>query len=111
LQALRDAANLEPDNARFAYVYAVALNDAGENKEALKVLNAALTRHPYDRDVLAALAHFSARRGNRELGLNYVKQLRELDPENGEYAQMAKQMEVGITDRPPSYRSPQPGRL
>jgi tetratricopeptide (TPR) repeat protein len=93
LRALRDAANLEPDNARFAYVYAVALNDAGQSRDALKVLDAALTRHPYDRDVLSALAHFSAQSGNRELAKNYVKQLRELDPENSEYAQMAKQID------------------
>ncbi|HEY2850527.1 MAG TPA: tetratricopeptide repeat protein, partial [Gemmatimonadaceae bacterium] len=93
LRALKDAANLEPDDARFAYVYAVALNDAGEKKEALKILDMALTRHPYDRDVLSALAHFTAQSGNRELAQNYAKQLRELDPENPEYAQMANQLE------------------
>ena len=42
---------------------------------------------------IGALAHFTARSGNRELALNYVKQLRELDPENAEYAQMTKQIE------------------
>jgi tetratricopeptide (TPR) repeat protein len=93
LRALKDAANLEPDNARFAYVYAVALNDAGESKEALKILDSALTRHPYDRDVLSALAHFLAQSGKREFAQNYVKQLRALDPENAEYAQMAKQID------------------
>ena len=93
LRSLKDAANLEPDNARFAYVYAVALNDAGEKKDALKVLDTALTRHPYDRDILSALAHFLAQSGNRELALNHVTQLRELDPESTAYAQMAKQIE------------------
>ena len=93
LHALRDAANLEPDNARYAYVYAVALNDAGQISDALKVLDTARTRHPYDRNVLSALVHFTARSGNREPALNYVKQLRELDPENAEYAQMAKQID------------------
>jgi Flp pilus assembly protein TadD len=93
LQALREATNLEPGNARFAYVYAVALNGVGKRREALKVLGTALTRHPYDRDVLSGLAYFSAQSGNRESALGYVKQLRELDPENAEYAQMAKQIE------------------
>jgi tetratricopeptide (TPR) repeat protein len=93
LQALREATNLEPGNARFAYVYAVALNDVDQRREALKVLGTALTRHPYDRDLLSGLAYFSAQSGNRELALGYVKQLRELDPENAEYAQMAKQIE------------------
>jgi Tfp pilus assembly protein PilF len=52
-----------------------------------------LLRRPYDRDVLAALAHFRARAGDREAALRYVKQLRGLDPESVEYAQMAKQLE------------------
>ncbi|MEP7276807.1 MAG: tetratricopeptide repeat protein, partial [Betaproteobacteria bacterium] len=93
LRELRDAANLEPDNARFAYVYAVALNGAGQSADALKVLNAALVRHPYDRDVLSGLAHFSAQAGNQELALGYVKKLRELDPESAEYAQMASRFD------------------
>ena len=38
----REAAKLAPDNARYAYVYAVALNDGGRTKEALQVLTAAL---------------------------------------------------------------------
>jgi Flp pilus assembly protein TadD len=93
LRALRAAVQLAPDNARFAYVYAVALYDGGQPKDALKVLDTALTRHPYDRDVLSGLAYYSAQAGNRELALRYVKQLRELDPENAEYAQMAKRIE------------------
>lgn len=91
LGELAAAARLEPASARYAYVYAVALNDAGQPKQALQVLDAALARHPYDREVLAALAHFRA--GDREAARNYVRQLRELDPESVEYAQMAKQIE------------------
>ena len=43
--------------------------------------------------VLSALAHFTAQSGNRELALKYVKQLRELDREDTEHVQMAKQIE------------------
>ena len=93
LRALRDAANLEPGNARFAYVYAVALNDGGQKAEALRVLDTALKRHPYDRHLLSGLAYFSAQSGKRELALAYLKQLSDLDPENAEYAQMAKQIQ------------------
>ena len=91
LGELAAATRLEPASARYAYVYAVALNDAGQPKQALQVLDAALARHPYDRDVLAALAHFRA--GDRDAARKYVKQLRELDPENVDYAQMARQIE------------------
>ena len=93
LKELAAASRLDPANARYAYVYAVALNDAGQPKPALQVLDTALTRNPYDRDVLSALAHFRARAGDREMALKYVQQLRELDPENTEYAQLAKQIE------------------
>jgi Flp pilus assembly protein TadD len=93
LKALRMAAQFAPESARFAYVYAVALNDAGQGKDAMQVLANALKREPYDRDILSGLAYFTARAGNREQALVYVRQLRELDPENSQYAQMAKQIE------------------
>ncbi|MEO8753824.1 MAG: ammonia-forming cytochrome c nitrite reductase subunit c552 [Casimicrobiaceae bacterium] len=93
LQELAEAARLEPASARYAYVYAVALNDAGQAKLALRVLDAALARQPYDRDVLEALAHFRARAGDREAAQKYVALLRELDPESTEYAQLGKQLD------------------
>ena len=71
----------------------MALNGAGQTKEALAVLAAALKREPYDRDLLSGLAFFTAQSGNRERALGYVQQLRELDPENPQYAQMARQIE------------------
>ena len=98
LKSLRTAVDLAPESARFAYVYAVALNDAGQSREALSVLTAALKREPYDRDVLSGLAFFTAQSGNRELALGYVRQLQELDPENPQYAQMARQIE-GVAPR------------
>jgi Flp pilus assembly protein TadD len=93
LQALREAARISPDDARFAYVYAVALNGTGQPREAQKVLDSVLKRRPYDRDVLSGLAHFTAQAGNRDAALAYVKQLRELDPENPDYAGLAAQIE------------------
>ena len=95
LKALRMASELAPESARFAYVYAVALNDSGQNREAMQVLATALKREPYDRDLLSGLAYFTAQAGNRELALGYARQLRALDPENSQYAQMEKQIEGG----------------
>jgi Flp pilus assembly protein TadD len=57
------------------------------------VLTAALKREPYDRDLLSGLAFFTAQAGDRARALGYVRQLRELDPENPQYAQMARQIE------------------
>lgn len=88
VRALGEAAKLAPSNGRYAYVYAVALNDTGRPQEALRVLKAVLKTQPYDRAVLLALAHYSAAAGNRAAALGYAKQLRDLDPENPEYARL-----------------------
>ena len=84
---------LDPADARYAYVYAVAQNDSGQRKEALQTLEAARKRSPYDRDVLSALAHYTAAAGDRETALRYVKQLQELDPENRDYATLGAQIQ------------------
>ena len=44
--SLRRAAELAPDNPRYAYVYAVALHSAGRTDEALEVVDSALLRLP-----------------------------------------------------------------
>ncbi|HET7097958.1 MAG TPA: tetratricopeptide repeat protein, partial [Casimicrobiaceae bacterium] len=91
-KAFAEAVRLDPANPRYAYVYAVAQNDSGRKKEALQTLDAARKRSPYDRDVLTALAHYTAAAGDRQTALQYVKQLQELDPENGDYARLAAQI-------------------
>jgi tetratricopeptide (TPR) repeat protein len=48
LRSLEKAAELEPADTRFAYVYAVALNSTGRTGEALAVTRAALARAPND---------------------------------------------------------------
>jgi Flp pilus assembly protein TadD len=58
LGALQRAAQLAPDDARFAYVYAVGLNSAGRTTAALAELERALALHPDDRDLLAAALSF-----------------------------------------------------
>ena len=59
LGELRRAAELAPEQARYAYVYAVALHSAGRGSEAVTVLRASLVRYPDDRDSLLALISFS----------------------------------------------------
>jgi Tfp pilus assembly protein PilF len=93
LKEFKTATALAPASGRFAYVYGVALNSSGRSAEAIRVLNAALARQPFDRDILSGLAYFNAQAGRRDVALGYVRRLRELDPENTEYAQMAKQIE------------------
>ncbi|MFO1311086.1 MAG: multiheme c-type cytochrome [Burkholderiales bacterium] len=89
------AVKLAPDDARFAYVYAVALDGAKQGPKAREVLVAASRRHPYDRAILEALASYSARDGKPDAALAYAKTLRDLEPENPQYASMVQELERG----------------
>jgi predicted CXXCH cytochrome family protein len=52
LAELRRATELDPGQARYAYVYAVGLYSAGRTEEAVALLKASLAQHPNDRDIL-----------------------------------------------------------
>ena len=62
---------LAPESARFAYVYAVALNSAGRNKEALDVLAAALQTRALrsGRSVRSRVFHRPIRQSRARAGL------------------------------------------
>lgn len=57
---LAKAVELEPEVTRFAHVYAVALHTVDRTAEAVRVLESALRRAPYDREIMDALAGFKA---------------------------------------------------
>ena len=72
LREIERAALLEPGNARFAYVYAVALHSADKPDAAIARLEKALLAHPNDRDILAALASFHQARGENAAANRYI---------------------------------------
>jgi Tfp pilus assembly protein PilF len=79
--ALREfsrAAGLEPGNARFAYVNAIALHSSGRADAAIAQLRAALQLHPVDGDLLSALADFHRQRGDSAQARRYSNRLQEL---------------------------------
>jgi len=94
LQALAAAARLAPENARFAYVHAVALNDAGQREAALRTLEAARKRHPADRDLLLALALFERDAGRRERALVHALRLAALEPDNPDAQRLVAELEA-----------------
>ncbi len=57
---------LEPQNIRYAYVYAVALDSTGKPEHAIEILTLAHEQRPADRDVLYALISFHQKAGNIE---------------------------------------------
>jgi predicted Zn-dependent protease len=69
-----------PDNARYAYVYGVALHDRGNVRDAVAVLEAALRRRPADQDLLAALAAYAGEAGDTRRAKAYAKRLAQLRP-------------------------------
>ena len=80
LAELAQAAKLAPEDARFAYVHGVALHDTGKRADAIKVLRTALARHPYDRDILFALATYERAAGDAARAREHARLLRELEP-------------------------------
>ena len=89
------AAKLAPDDPRFAYVYGVALYDTGKRAEAMKTLQAALVRHPYDREILYALATYERAAGDLAGARGHAQLLRELEPENRDFARLAGELSAG----------------
>jgi Flp pilus assembly protein TadD len=92
LDAFRRAAELDADNTRYAYVYAVALNSAGRGGDAMTVLNENLIKHPNDRDTLSGLTAFSRDAGNSELALSYAQRLQDLMPSDRELARLIQDL-------------------
>jgi Tfp pilus assembly protein PilF len=72
---LRQASTLAPDNARYAYVYAVALNSTGAAAEAIALLERTHQQHPTNRDVLVALVSITRDSGDLATALRYAREL------------------------------------
>jgi Flp pilus assembly protein TadD len=80
LDLLRLAHELMPVNARYAYVYAVALNSTGAHADAMALLEQAHQLHPSDRDVLMALVSIARDTGNLAAALAHAQELITLYP-------------------------------
>jgi Flp pilus assembly protein TadD/cytochrome c553 len=78
LESLKRATELAPENARYSYVYAVALHSSGNSKAAITRLKNIVADHPADRDALEALTSFYNQRGNIGEAEKYAARLRAL---------------------------------
>ena len=92
LEELHRAAMLDPGQARYAYVYAVALHSAGRGEDALAVTKASLQRHPSDRDTLSAAIAFSREAKDFVGALGYAERLSQLDPGQTGLSQLIDQL-------------------
>ena len=96
LDLLRRAHELMPDNARYAYVYAVALNSSGAAKEALSLLEAAHQQHPADRNIMTALVSIARDNGDFAVALRQARELLALDPGNAQLQALVAELEKRV---------------
>ncbi len=94
------AAELDPGQARYAYVYAVALHSAGRGSEAITALKENLTRHPNDRDTLAALISFSRDSGDISSALEFAERLEHIVPDEPGLAALVQDLQRQTTKPP-----------
>ena len=92
LDRLAAAARLDPSNTRFAYAYALALDDTGQTGAAITVLEDEIKRHPYDGASLGTLAGLYAKAGNPRQAVVYAQRLVELEPDNPQAQQLLGQL-------------------
>jgi predicted CXXCH cytochrome family protein len=93
LDLLRGAHERMPDNVRYAYVYAVALNSSGAAGEAMALLEQTHRQHPADRDILMALVSFARDSGDFATALRHARGLLTLDPGNAQLRALVSELE------------------
>jgi Flp pilus assembly protein TadD len=82
LTELGRAASLDRNNARYAYVYGVALHSAGHLKEAIDSLKESLVAHPENRDIVMAIVGFSREAGDTATALQYAERAAKIAPDD-----------------------------
>jgi tetratricopeptide (TPR) repeat protein len=93
LAEMAEAVRLGPENPYFTYIYAMALAGEGQSAKALRVLRAALERHPADQNLLGTTAMIARNAGRFDEALAAAKRLAELFPGQPEPVAMVKELE------------------
>jgi len=92
IEELGTAAALEPDRARYAYVYAVALHSAERVPQSISVLKQSLARHPSDRDTSLALINFYRGTGDVASALAVAEQYALVVPGDQNLARLIQEL-------------------
>lgn len=93
LEELEAAARLAPDNARFAYVYAVALRSAGDEASARAVVAEALARHPYDVGLLGLALNDALARRDLSTARGAADRLSRMRPDDREVRDLSGRLQ------------------
>ncbi len=92
LDYLRRAAALERGGSRHRFVYAIALHDLGQPREAVRQLQAILLQAPQNEEVLLALANYSAELGDTAQARACAETLTRLAPGNRNYQELLQRL-------------------
>jgi tetratricopeptide (TPR) repeat protein len=93
LTELAAAAETAADNARYAYVFAVALQSVGRRDDALNILESFDARQPDDVEVLNALVSFNREAGRREQALKFARRLKAVLPNEPSLDRLLRELE------------------
>jgi len=91
LESLAKAARLRPDNARYAYVYAVALNGNGESERSVRILETCMPNIPMT-GCSVCPCQLQQAMGNMPAATAYANKLVEMDPRYGSVEQIMQQL-------------------
>jgi len=93
IEYLSKAAQLDVKNPRYAYVYAIAMDSQGKQKEAIAILEQAQQNHPGNRDILFALVNYQMKQGDLAAVNNYAGKLKYYFPNDPQVKMLWKQIQ------------------
>ncbi len=97
--ALRRAARLAPDAPHYVYVHAVAVQTAGDARDAVQILDDGLARFPADSELLFGAAAFSRDLGELERAIGYARRLVDVHPNDAQAAAFLRDLEARRRER------------
>ena len=77
---LARAAELQPEDPHFGYVYAIAVHTTGDADGGVKILEGVVARHPRDPEILYGLATLERDRRRIDSALRYARRLADVLP-------------------------------
>jgi Flp pilus assembly protein TadD len=95
----RRAASMDRNNARYAYVYGVALHSAGRLQDAIGYLKETATAHPGNSDVVMAIVGFSREAGDAVTALQYAELAAKIAPDDPAVRNMISELRRQVPPR------------
>ena len=99
LVEFRRAAELDRNNAQYAYIYGVALHSAGRQQEAIAYLKDSLAAHPENRDIIMAIVSFSREAGDASAALQYAQQAARIAPDDPAIRGLVDELQRQVSPR------------